>query len=189
MAPTPADVEAYTKGRLKATDPEVVKMIARAWGKVRSFCGWHITPVKPETVTLDGTGYDWLILPTLKIVELVSVKEDGESIDLSTLRVKPGEGGTVYRRDGCWNPCSEYEIEFTHGFTPDEAADAIGEVLALLDAVSLTVGTGGMGPLTGMEVDDVRLNWSGIMDRSWGIAKNPLYESPLYFYRLRLPFA
>lgn len=188
---TIADVSAYTGGRLPATgdgSTETQRMLDDALARARGFCGWHVSPVQSTTVNIDGSGYEWIVLPTLKIVSITSVKEDGETLDVSGFRVKSNEPGVLYWRDRCWDPCSEYEITFTHGFAAAEAADFRGEVLRLIDATSLTIGTGGVGPATGVEVDDVSIRFSGITDRSWGIAKNPLLESVLYQYRL-LPIA
>ena len=42
--------------------------------------------------------------------------------------------------------------------------------------------------LTEKRVDDVELHWSGFVDRTFGIAKNPMNESILYQFRI-LPFA
>jgi hypothetical protein len=48
--------------------------------EVRAFCGWHIAPEVTETLTLDGPGGYVLVLPTLHLVDLVSVTNDGTAI-------------------------------------------------------------------------------------------------------------
>jgi hypothetical protein len=39
---------------------------------VRAYCGWHVAPVITETLTLDGNGGTMLLLPTQRIVDVVS---------------------------------------------------------------------------------------------------------------------
>ncbi|WPH57638.1 hypothetical protein [Mycobacterium phage WXIN] len=179
---TPADVEAYTQGRLLASDPETARLLAASLDRVRRFCGWHVSPVQSNTESLDGEGWPYFVLPTRKVVDIVSITEDGNAVDLTTVRQKTDEPGVIYKRDAYW--CGEIEIEYTHGYTADEAAAFRDEVLALIERTEMQQGTGAAGPLTGIEVDDVNMRWSGVMDRSWGIAKNPLNESVLYKYRI-----
>ncbi|QBI98660.1 head-to-tail adaptor [Mycobacterium phage Bobby] len=180
---TPEDVESYTRGRISKDDPETARALAAALQRARRACGWHVTPVQEETVSLHGTGHGFIVLPTLKPVELLSVTEDGREVDLDDLYFLSEEPGVLYKKCGWW--CREkIEVTFTHGFTADEAVDFREAVLQVVDIAHIMIGTGAVGPLTGMEVDDVSLRWSGLVDRSWGIAKDPLRESVLYQYRL-----
>jgi hypothetical protein len=58
---------------------------AAAWAAanaaVRAYCGWHVAPVVTETVTLDGSGTNLMFLPTLHLVDLVSIVNDGETVE------------------------------------------------------------------------------------------------------------
>lgn len=51
-----------------------------AVAKVRGYCGWHIAPEVEETVTLDGSGGPVMVLPTLRLVDLVSISDDGREV-------------------------------------------------------------------------------------------------------------
>ena len=57
---------------------------AGAWAatvaEVRAYCGWHIAPVVTETLTLDGPGGHLLVLPTLRLVDLLSVTNEGHAV-------------------------------------------------------------------------------------------------------------
>lgn len=53
---------------------------AAACAAVRAYCGWHVAPVVTETVTLDGRGRASYFLPTLRLVDLVSVAADGAAV-------------------------------------------------------------------------------------------------------------
>jgi len=190
----PADVEQYTKGRLQATDPETQRALDEALARIRRFCGWHVSPVREETLVVDRPNSHLLFLPTLKIVSLTSVEVDGEPVDVNDIRFSHNGPGTLAFKDNRnWsstydNGFGQVEVTLRHGFSAAEAADFRGEVLRLIDSATISIGTGGQGPLMEKTVDDVTYRWSGMVDRSWGIAKNPLNESVLYQYRI-LPFA
>lgn len=184
---TPADAAAYTNDRLVATDPETIRAVAAALARVRTFCGWHVSPVQSNTVTLRGSGHEWMILPTLNIVSITSVTEidhDGNQtvIDPATIDVYSDELFAIYRH--CHFNCrSKYVITFTHGFA--SAEDFRAAVLQLIDTASLSVGEGGSGELSELQVDDVTMDWSGSGSRLAGaVANNPLNESVLYQYRI-----
>lgn len=48
---------------------------------VRAYCGWHVAPVVEETLTLDGRGGGRLILPTLRVVDILTLTVDGMIVD------------------------------------------------------------------------------------------------------------
>lgn len=53
---------------------------ADAVAKVRGYCGWHIAPVVTEDIVLDGPGGPVVALPTLRLVDLVSITDDGSAV-------------------------------------------------------------------------------------------------------------
>lgn len=53
---------------------------AAACAAVRAYCGWHVAPVVEETVTLDGSNGPLMFLPTLRLVDLLSITNDGEAV-------------------------------------------------------------------------------------------------------------
>jgi hypothetical protein len=201
---TPADVESYTDGRLAADNPKTQLLLDIALDKARKFCGWHVSPVITSTVTLHGSGESWITLPTLQIDEIVSVVavewvngvETNVTKDLSGFEILSEEPSVIYRkRDsaGChvphWHEHTTYIITFSHGFAAADAGAFRGAVLEYIDAASMSIGTGGVGPLSQFQVDDVIMKWASAGNRSEGdIANNPLVASALYQYRL-LAFA
>jgi hypothetical protein len=53
------DLEAYTNGRLSASDPNTEMVLAAALQEVRNYCKWHVSPVHTdEGLKLDGPG-EW----------------------------------------------------------------------------------------------------------------------------------
>ena len=98
--------------------------------RVRDYCGWHIAPVATDTITCYGPGTDRLLLPTLKLVELVSVTVDGVALDLTTVRrdqagvlsPKPGSDPSWLSSD------KELVITFKHGH--GDGAPAVADVIA-----------------------------------------------------------
>lgn len=179
---TPADVSAYTKGRLDASDPETQRALDAALARVRNYCGWHVSPVRTETITKDGTNSRWLFLPTQKIVEITSVTECDTVLDLDTAKTSADTMGLLVKQCDHWRyGYGNIEIELSHGYTAAEAADFREVVLSLIDQASFTIGEGRNGPLLSKRVDDVELTWSGLPR---AIDDTPMNKSMLAPYRL-----
>ena len=53
---------------------------AQTVASVREYCGWHIAPEVDEEVTVDGSGCAVQMLPTLRLVDLVSITNDGAAV-------------------------------------------------------------------------------------------------------------
>src|SRR5512139_2364445 len=66
LPPTPAGVDDATWAATVA--------------EVRAFCGWHIAPEVTETLTRDGSGGPVQVLPTLRLVDLISITNDGTAV-------------------------------------------------------------------------------------------------------------
>lgn len=138
---TPADVESYTRGRLSATDPATAKLLAAGLSVVRQFCGWHVTPPRTDVdVELDGPGGRLLALPTLKLIELTALTEDGKALDIADLYVS--QRGLVRKKsDGCWSPhYGAIKVSMQHGLA--SAGDFNAAVLSVVDRMSMA-STGG----------------------------------------------
>lgn len=158
---TAADVEAYTGGRLAAAAPETVRLLDAALKTARRYCGWHVTPVRTDAdVVLDGPGGRRLSLPTLHLVELTDITEDGTALDVTALYVSAL--GLVRKRSGaCWSPqYGAIAVTMEHGF--DDATDWQAAVLELVDRMSQMPGStvGASGPMVGKKVDDVEYQWA-----------------------------
>lgn len=75
----------YTQGRLDADADETAEILDRSLAEVRQWCGWHVTPILTEEITVDGPGGKLLWLPTLRLVALTAVAEDGVELDVADL--------------------------------------------------------------------------------------------------------
>lgn len=132
--PTAVDVETYTKGRLDRDDSETARMLKFALQAARRKCGWHVHLVADELVTLDGPGGRLLTLPTLRLVELTEITEDGAALTVADLEVS--KRGMVRKPVGsCWTErFGGLVVKMTHGFA--DADDFNGAVLSLVDRAS-----------------------------------------------------
>lgn len=166
-----ADVELHTNGRLLANDPATVRMLKRAYAAVRTYCNWHVSPSKTETITLDGPDGPLLGLPTQALITLTSVVEDGVSLNVANL-TPSATGRLLVKRPGMF-PTNRWSAEFrsivvtmTHGF--DVAPDFEEAVLAVLDEMwsNAKLGVGAPGKLTGKQVDVVNYTWSHVTTAS-----------------------
>ncbi|MGU3650680.1 hypothetical protein [Mycolicibacterium sp. A43C] len=164
MAVSVADVESFTKGRLKAVDPEVIRLFDAALAEARNYCGWPVTLIEDDVIELDGPGRSVLALPTRKIVTLTSLVEEGISLNVDTLEVSKSMG--TVKKPGGANWSGRYGsivATMTHGH--QSAPDFDLAVLMCVDAVALSVGMnsaerGTGGALTRKRVDDVEYAWT-----------------------------
>ncbi|MFN2344756.1 MAG: hypothetical protein ABR616_03460 [Dermatophilaceae bacterium] len=102
---------------------------AAAWqatvDEVRAFCGWHIAPEVTEIVTLDGPGAPVVVLPTLRLVDLVSITDDGSAV------VDPEWSRSGMVRRYCWtHKFRGIVAEITHGYPswPEELLGVMAEM-------------------------------------------------------------
>lgn len=135
-------VETYTGGRLHRDDDETARLLAAALSAARRYCGWHVTPVRSsDEVTLDGPCSPLLVLPTLRLIELTGLSENGTDLDLDTA-ISVSRRGLVRKRGGCWwsGQYGAITVSMTHGF--EEASDWQSAVLSFIDRSSLEMGGG-----------------------------------------------
>ncbi|AVO21613.1 head-to-tail connector complex protein [Mycobacterium phage MooMoo] len=165
---TAADVSAFTGGRLAddGGDGEVTRALKAALAAARgdSGAGWHVSPVRAETLIVDGPGGRKLRLKTRKIVSISSIEENGEILDPSSYVVSADVPGLIIRRRGSWTcELAGIAITWEHGFAEDEAADWRQAILTMVDQMSLVpVGQSGRSSmdLTRKRIDDVEYQWS-----------------------------
>lgn len=170
---TTADVESYTQGRLSAADPETSNILNSALSALRTYCGWRVTPSATETIVLDGTGLQTIIIPTLKVVSINSITVYDPNANATTtidttdptqLQTSAETPGVLYR--GGWSYWTwgrgNVTVNLTHGFDNVTAADWQRAVLKLCDRMASSVGevVGNSGPMVSKRVDDVEYQWA-----------------------------
>jgi hypothetical protein len=79
----PEDMEERTEGIIPATRPFLDTALAAASRAIRDYCGWHIAPVVEQVQYVGGR--DAVFLPTRRIAALVSVVNDGTTLDAGAL--------------------------------------------------------------------------------------------------------
>ncbi len=101
-----------------------------AHGAVRRFCGWHVAPLITETMVLDGTGGRDVLLPSLRVVTLVSVLNDGTDV---TASVDTSRAGILRLTTGTWTDrLGRISVTLSHGYDLDE----VPEVAAVIAGVA-----------------------------------------------------
>ncbi|WP_194385362.1 hypothetical protein [Microbacterium luteum] len=127
-----------------------------AHGAVRRFCGWHVAPTITETITLDGRGGADVLLPSLRVVELTSVLNDGVDV---TANVDTSRAGILRLVEGTWTDrLGRITVTLTHGYDLDE----VPEVAAIIAGVAKR------GPNAGRVDASESVNGSsrgGVLDR------------------------
>lgn len=165
---TTNDVSKHSGGRVIDDGPQgkTAQMLAAALASARGYCGWHVSPVKTETIVDDGPGGRLLSVKTLKVIGTPTVTEHGTPVDAAWSARAPG--CAQKRNGGCWSgEFGAIEVTITHGFTEVEAADwrdaicTMVEEMALRAVVDKTTGRSARD-LTAKKVDDLELNWTSL---------------------------
>lgn len=155
-----ADLSAFTRGRLP-DDDATQQVLDAALAAARRYCGWHVCPVRTDVqMEVDGSGAA-LSLPTLNLIAVSEIVEDGVSLDVADLYWSQSKG-VVYKRGWSrgWSGASIL-VTMTHGFSESEAADWRRAVLRLADQMSFEPSTGERegADVRRKRVDDVELEW------------------------------
>lgn len=142
--PTAADVAAYSQGRVSGSDSRTALLLSGALLAARRYCGWHVIPELEESITVDGPGSPLLVLPTLRLVDLSALSEDGTVLDVAGLE---WSGRGLVRKSGhtCWTGRFRgITATITHGFAT--APDFNAAVLSAVDRVASGGGGETVGP-------------------------------------------
>jgi hypothetical protein len=91
--------------------PQVQGVLAMASDAARSYCGWRIDR-GTDTFVLDGSGSPLLMLPTLRVVEVLSVTEAGSAVTGWSVSAMG-----ALRHPTCWGSgLSSVEVIVDHGW-------------------------------------------------------------------------
>ncbi len=97
------------------------KAVLAAEDQVRDFCGWHVAPSRTETITLDGSGTNLLLLPSTHVTAISSISENG--VALAAAYYSWSEDGVVEKLYGCWTRKRRaVQVSLTHGYPTCPAA-------------------------------------------------------------------
>jgi hypothetical protein len=154
----PADLPAAVRDRFEDDDAAQLA-IDTALLAARRFCGWHVSPVRTETVTLDGPSGRVLSLPSLNVTAVTSLIECGVAADVAKLDVSQRKGTVEKYPYGFWTGRNgAITVSFIHGFAEEEALDWRRAIVALVGSWSETSMRDG-SDLKRMKVDDVEYEW------------------------------
>lgn len=140
-----------TGGRIPADDPRLEALLAGASTAIRNHCGWHISPMIEETLTLDYDGSGVLILPTLKLESVADLRVRG----IETEPVEWSASGEVKIPKRFGEGWRTVEITIVHGYFPDDVLDLVQVVQQVVaNAVASPMGA------TAERAGQVSANWA-----------------------------
>lgn len=105
------------------------------WGKaataaVRAHCGWHIAPTVEQTITVDGSGGEDLLLPTLHLTRVIEVHENGHLVPLD--QIDQSSSGYLRRRGRRWTDRpGGITVTIEHGYTVEQIPDVDAAIRAI----------------------------------------------------------
>lgn len=107
-----------------------------AWGIIRAYARWHITPIITETLTLDATGTQTINLPTLRLLEVERLEYAGQEIDPAGFEfsdaglIRVGKTALPSRLGGI-------KATIRHGYDPKECAEIFQIAQALAERIQI----------------------------------------------------
>lgn len=126
-----ADSAAYDKAM--TGDPQ--GYLDAAVAAIRRYCGWHVAPKVTEEVTVDGRGGVDLYLPTLRLVSIVKIMNDG--VEVATDKVDFSRDGIVELHSGSWSRrLGGVKLTIDHGFDDAHELTALAISIAARAASS-----------------------------------------------------
>lgn len=141
---TSAEFSAASYGKIRPDDPRLPILLEGASAAVRSYCGWHVTPVITEKLLLDGGTGRVLTLPSLHVLDITGVTVLGEALDADALAdlewsergsVRAGATG-VHTWPERWR---SIEVELLHGYaSAPDLVSVVQQVVA--NAISSPLG-------------------------------------------------
>lgn len=146
---TPEQVAQASGGKISSQDSRLPSLIEGATDGIRLACGWHVTPVITETLTLDGTGGQVMQLPSGLVRDVKEVKVDGVAVDVDwsadgMIEIRQGRFPARFR---------SVQVTLTHGYP---AAPVVAAVLiqAVLGAAASPMGA------TREQAGQVAVSWA-----------------------------
>lgn len=132
---TTDQIEIATSGSVSADTPNLQEWLDQISDGIEHFCGWHIAPVRTETLILDGPQSPVLQIPSLMVRDVVSVTENGKPVDPDEYDWSPD--GLLARRGRSWT--GRYRgvvVELEHGYeqVPGDLIATVAKLVARADA-------------------------------------------------------
>ena len=138
---TPQQLEEMTQGKIPASHPSVEALLNGASRAIRRRCGWHIGPEVTEVLTVDGSGGEYLQLPTMHLVDVVSVAERGRD-DVPGDLVEWSATGTLRAPYGRWTDRFRgIRANVKHGYPIEDLAD-LTQIVLQVCSIALSSPTG-----------------------------------------------
>lgn len=95
----------------------VTEEIARSVGdQIRRLCGWHIAPEITETLTLDSDGARTLMLPSLHVTDVTSVRDVTGSEPRELTGWRWSKNGMIELPAGFPRGFRAVEVDISHGY-------------------------------------------------------------------------
>ena len=134
-----------TDGAIDKGRPYLEEALTAASAVIRDYCGWVIGPLIEETLYLEGPDSGVLSLPTLNLVQLVALSQNGTAVSLDDVRAT--RGGIVRARTPFVDRYGTIVATIRHGLDPvpapivdltlQMAARALGSPLGVVREQSL----------------------------------------------------
>lgn len=117
--------------------------VARTVETIRTLCGWHIAPRRRETLTVDSYGDDFIILPSLCVEKIYSIRLNEREIPPSQWEFS--RYGVVEFTQRLPRALGRLHVDVEHGFeTIPELVGVAANMAARASAPASQMSVGGI---------------------------------------------
>lgn len=136
-------LETLPQGKLLPQDTTQATLDAVV-ANVRRLCGWHVFPIATESVVIPYRGDDYILAPTMHLVEVISAECQGYTIPASDMDAYPhGEITLHHRTAGApWRIPKPLVLTMKHGFDLEDVPSLLGVIVQMIARAGDTTATG-----------------------------------------------
>lgn len=140
---TPEILDSLPQGKLLPTDTTQATIDAVV-SNIRRLCGWHVFPVATEDVVIPYRGDDYILAPTMRLVEVISAECSGSEISAENMDAYPhGEISLHHRPAGApWRIPKQLHLTMKHGYELEDVASLLGVIIQMIARAGDTTASG-----------------------------------------------
>lgn len=110
---------------------------------IRHLCGWHVFPVATTTARIPYRGDSTVLVPTLNLKRVESIKVRDQELDVDTVDIYPY--GQIVLHDPprqSWGTPRPMDITMEHGYPMEAVTALVGVVIQMISRAGESTPTG-----------------------------------------------
>lgn len=128
---------------------------------IRDYCEWHVSPVLEETIILDGSGTDTVLLPSRRVLDILSITVNGSELEADAFEWS--QIGALRRLNGSWpDRYRSIHVKLSHGY------ENAGVLASIVSAVAARIEIDPTGMITNQRAGTQSVSFGGRVAQGGG---------------------